>query len=86
VSVEQLEQTLLSLSFQERRHFMEWLYEHEGELLGAADDIDAGVKEEVLRRRDDALAHPEKLESWDDAFPRMKQSFDELRGKNPYTR
>jgi hypothetical protein len=37
------------------------------------------VKAEILRRREEALAHPEKLEAWESAFPRMKRRFDELR-------
>jgi thioesterase domain-containing protein len=41
MSVEQLEQTVLSLSREERRHFLDWLYEHEAELIGPDDDIDA---------------------------------------------
>ncbi len=79
MSVEQLEQTVLGLSREERRHFMDWLYEHEAELIGSDDDIHPEVKAEILRRREEALAHPEKLEAWESAFPRMKQRFDELR-------
>jgi recombinational DNA repair ATPase RecF len=86
MSVEQLEQTVLKLSPDERRRFLDWLYEHEDELLGPGDDIHPEVKAEILRRREEALAHPEKLEAWESAFPRMKQRFDELRLKNPYAR
>ncbi len=86
MSVEQLEQSVLGLSRQERRHFLDWLYEHEAELLGPDEDIHPEVKAEILRRREEALAHPEKLEAWESAFPRMKQRFDELRRKNPYSR
>lgn len=83
MSVEQLEQGVLQLSPQERRRFLDWLYEHEDELIGD-DDIHPEVTAEILRRREDALAHPEKLEAWEKAFPRMKKRFDELRRKNPY--
>ena len=86
MSVEQLEQTVLKLSPEDRRRFLDWLYEHEDELIGPDDDIHPEVKAEILRRRADALAHPEKLEAWEGAFPRMKQRFDELRGKSPYPR
>ena len=85
MSVEQLEQSVLKLSAEERRRFMDWLFEHEDEFI-APDDIHPEVKAEILRRREEALAHPEKLEAWDNAFPRMKQQFDELRRKNPYSR
>jgi hypothetical protein len=86
MSLEQLEETVLKLPREERRRFLEWLYEHEDELIGDDDDIHPEVKAEILRRREEALAHPEKLEAWESAFPRMKQRFDELRRKNPYAR
>lgn len=82
MSVEQLEQSVLQLSPEERRQFFTWIYEHEVELVGA-DYIHPEVQAEILRRRDEALAHPEELENWNTAFPRMKQRFDELRRKNP---
>ena len=86
MSVEQLEQTVLGLSQEERRRFLDWLYEHEDELIGPNDDIHPEVRAEILRRREEALANPEKLEAWESAFPRMKQRFDDLRRKNPYSR
>jgi hypothetical protein len=86
MSVEQLEQTVLGLSREERRHFLDWLYEHEAELIGPDDDIHPEVKAEILHRREEALAHPEQLQAWETAFPNMKQRFDELRRKNPYSR
>ena len=86
MSVEQLEQSVLSLSPEERRRFLEWLYEHEDELIGPDDVIHPEVQAELLRRREEALAHPEKLRAWESAFPRMKERFDELRRKNPYSR
>jgi hypothetical protein len=85
MSVEQLEQNVLSLSPEERRRFFEWLYEHEDELIGRNEDIHPEVKADILRRREEALAHPEKLAAWETAFPRMKQHFDELQRKNPYS-
>lgn len=85
MSVEQLEQSVLKLSVEERRRFMDWLFEHEDEFV-APDEIHPEVKAEILRRREEALAHPEKLEAWDSAFPQMKQRFDELRRQNPYSR
>ena len=86
MSVEQLEQSVLTLSREDRRHFFDWLYQHEDELISPEDDIHPEVKAEILRRREEALAHPEKLEAWESAFPKMKQRFNELRGKNPYAR
>ncbi len=87
MSVEQIEESLLQLPRAERRRFVNWLYEHEDELIGSDDDqIHPEVQAEILRRREEALAHPEKLEAWGSAFPRMQQRFDELRHKNPWSR
>ena len=87
MSVEQIETCLWQLPREERRRFFNWLFEHEDELIGSEEDqIHPEVQAEILRRREEALAHPEKLEAWESAFPRMQQRFDELRHKNPYTR
>ncbi len=85
MSVEQLEQSILNLSGQDRHRLLDWLHEHEDELIGA-DGIHPEVKTEVLRRREEALAHPERLADWATAYHRMQQRFDELRRKNPYSR
>ncbi len=86
MSVEQIEQSLLQLPREDRRRFLDWFYEHEDELIGPDDNqIHPEVQAEVLRRREEALDHPEKLETWENAFPRMQQQFDDLRRKNSYT-
>ena len=87
MSVEQIETSVLQLPPADRRRFLNWFYEHEDELLGSDDgEIHPEVQAEILRRREEALAHPEKLEAWESAFPRMKQRFNELRRQNPYAR
>ena len=87
MSVEQIETSVLELPPEDRRRFLNWLYEHEDELRGSdADEIHPEVQAEILRRRAEALAHPEKLEAWESAFPKMKQRFNELRRQNPYAR
>jgi hypothetical protein len=87
MSVEQIETSVLQLPQADRRRFLNWLYEHEDELLGSDDgEIHPEVQAEILRRREEALAHPEKLEAWESAFPRMKQRFNERRRQNPYAR
>jgi hypothetical protein len=87
MSVEQIETSVLQLPPEDRRRFLNWLYEHEDELLGSDDgEIHPEVQAEILRRRKEALAHPEKLEAWESAFPKMKQRFNELRRQNPYAR
>jgi hypothetical protein len=85
MSVEQLRLSVLKLSDPDRRRFLEWLYDHEDELVPAV-ELHPDVQAEILRRREEAIAHPEKLEAWENAFPRMKQRFDELLRKNPYNR
>lgn len=74
MSVEQLEKTVLGLSLEDRRRFFDWLYEHEDELV-PQDDIRPEVEAEVLRRRDEALAHPELLE------PVTSEWFEKLKRK-----
>ena len=51
MSVEQLEQSLLKLTPEDRRRFLDWLYAHEGELIGASDPVvDTAWKQETRRR------------------------------------
>jgi len=51
MSVEQLEQSVLKLSPEERRRFLDWLHAHEDELMGAVDPtIDLAWKQETRRR------------------------------------
>lgn len=85
MSVEQLEQSILNLSDQDRHRLLDWLHEHEEELMGV-DGVHPEVKAEVLRRRDEALTEPDATEAWATAYPRMRQQFDELRRQNPYPR
>jgi hypothetical protein len=62
MSVEQLEQSVMQLSEAERRQFAQWFYEHEDELAGP-EDIHPTAQAEILRRRDEVVAHPELLEA-----------------------
>ena len=78
MSVEQLEQTVLKLSPEERRRFLDWLYEHEDELRGA-DYIHPKVRAEILRRREAALAAPERLEPWKGTTERVRSRLHEIR-------
>ena len=51
MSVEQLEQSVLKLSLEERRQFLDWLHSHEDELQGTTDTtIDLAWKQETRRR------------------------------------
>jgi hypothetical protein len=72
MSVEQIEKTLLQLPREERRRFADWFYAHEDELAGP-EEIHPDVKTEILRRRDEALAHPELMEPvTDEWFEQLK--------------
>ena len=51
MSVEQLEQSVLQLSPEERRRFLDWMYAHEHELVGTSDaTIDQAWKQETRQR------------------------------------
>ena len=51
MSVEQLEQSVLKLTPDDRRRFLDWLYAHEDELTCASEPaMDAAWKQETRRR------------------------------------
>jgi hypothetical protein len=80
MSVEQIEQSVLQLSADERRQFVQWFFEHADELAGLDDnDIHPEVKAEILRRRNEADAHPESLEPWEGTTDRVRARLNELR-------
>jgi hypothetical protein len=80
MSVEQIEKTLLQLPSEERRRFADWFYEHESEILHPQDEdyIHPSVKAEILRRRDETVAHPELLEPWD-GLKKVRERLNEIR-------
>jgi hypothetical protein len=78
--LEQLENAILGLKPEERQKLTVWFEEHRPELLGDADDEITELQEaEILRRRDQALAHPELLDSWDGSIERVRQCLHEFR-------
>ena len=79
MSVEQLEQSVLKLSDEDRLRFLYWLDDHRHELLPNEDDIHPDVKAEILRRRDEVDAHPELLETWEGTTERVRARLHELR-------
>jgi hypothetical protein len=64
MSVEQVEDAILKMSREERQRFLDWLYEHERELMGP-DYVHPEVKAEVLRRLEEVNVHPELHQPWD---------------------
>lgn len=80
MSVEQIAQSVMQLSAEDRRQFARWFFEHAEELAGLDDDfIHPEVKAEILRRRDEADAHPEWLEPWEGTTERVRARLHELR-------
>jgi len=81
MSVEQMGNTLLCLSREERRQFARWFYAHESEILDPQPDeeISPDLKTEILRRREEALAHPELLEPWGDTTEKLRAQLNEIR-------
>jgi hypothetical protein len=88
MSLDQLEQKVLSLPREERRKFARWFYENENQIVEPhnADEISPAVRAEILRRRDEALAHPERMEPWDGTMDRVKARLDEVRRQKAATR
>ena len=85
MSVEQLEQSVLMLSDEDRRRFLYWLDDHRHELLPAEGDLHPDVKAEILRRRDEVDANPELLEPWEGTTERVRGQLHELRRKKAQT-
>ena len=80
MSLEQLESTLLSLSREERRRFAQWFYEHEDDIVESQEgEIHPEVQAEILRRRAEADAHPDRLEPWEGTTERVRARLHELR-------
>jgi hypothetical protein len=81
MSAEQLEDSLMKLPREERRRFAQWFYKNENDILEPQGDdaIHPAIQAEILRRRDEADAHPERLEPWDGTTERVRARLHELR-------
>ena len=68
MSIEQVEDAILALAPAERRQLLEWFDEHRHELFGPTEsaELSEAQKAEVLRRRDEYDAHPERFVSMND--------------------
>lgn len=87
MSVKQLETKILALSPEERREMAEWFEVHRDELSGRDFELSEAQKAGVLRRRDEALAHPEMLEPFDQPdVDRMFEKFANARAKKTSSR
>jgi hypothetical protein len=86
MSVEQIEQSVLQLSAEERRQFAQWFYEHEDELAEPQTDDDKihpEVRAELERRLKEIDEHPELLEPWEGTTDRIRARLhDQHRQKN----
>lgn len=88
MSVEQIEATLLKLPRGARRQFADWFYKHENEIFDPRDDdeISPEVMAEILRRREEALAHPELREPWEGTAERLRAQLNEIRRQKAQAR
>jgi hypothetical protein len=79
VSLEQLESAIIDLSPDERKRLAVWFEENRKELLGEdGDELSDQHQAEIMRRRDQALAHPELLEPWNGTIERVRQRLHEF--------
>lgn len=79
----------MDLPAAQRRKFADWFYQHESEVLGMEDDtaLHPSVTQEILRRRDEVLAHPEWLEPVTSAaFDALKLKLADARISQTYSR
>ncbi len=87
MSLEQLEESVLNLSREERRRFAHWFYEHESKLLESeiGGDVSEERRGEILRRAEELKADPGLAQPVDaEYFERMKcKVADALAGKTP---
>jgi hypothetical protein len=84
MSLDQLEQKVLSLPREERRKFARWFYENENEILEPHDDdeISPAVRAEILRRRDELIANPGlAVPVTDEWFENLKRKLADARAR-----
>jgi hypothetical protein len=89
MSLEQLESSILALKPEERKQFARWFEEHRYELIpGNTEDEELTPEQqaEILRRRQQALAHPELLEPWQGTVDRVRQRLHDLRSQKAASR
>ena len=82
MSLEQLESAILALAPRERERLALWFEEHPHELLAEVEsdnDLSEEQQAEILRRRELALAHPERLEPWEGTIERARARLHEFR-------
>jgi hypothetical protein len=79
MSLEQIENTLLTLPPDERRRFARWFYEHEDRIVESDDDLSPEVEAELSRRLDEIREHPELIQPWEGTIERVRQRLHELR-------
>ena len=89
MSLEQLESSILSLTAEERKRFANWFEEHRRAWFSENEDdgeLTSAQQAEILRRREQALAHPELLELWDGTTDRVRQRLHEVRRQKTASR
>jgi hypothetical protein len=78
VSVKQLESAILALPPEERQQILEWCDAHRHELLAPPAPESDAVKQELLRRRQEYIDHPERFVTMNDAdWDKLEREVDE---------
>jgi hypothetical protein len=88
MSLEQVESAILALNQGERRQLAAWFEAHRPELLddGAGTELTPEQQAEILRRREQALTHPDLLEPWDGTIDPVRHRLHELRRQKAASR
>lgn len=71
MSLEQLEDEILKLLPEEKQRLAVWFDENRRELLGGDEELDQTQETEILRRREQALTHPELQDPWDGVIKQL---------------
>lgn len=78
MSVAQLESAILALPLDQRQQLLDWLDEHRRELVPPPAQESDAVKQELLRRRQEYVEHPEQFMVMRDAdWDQLGRDIDE---------
>ena len=84
MSLEQLQNAVMSLAGDERKRFAQWFYKHEDQIDPADEDLSSEVETELRTRLAELREHPELIQPWDGTIDRVRQRLHELRSQeNP---
>jgi putative addiction module component (TIGR02574 family) len=75
MSVAEIEKQILDLPEDERRQLVDWVYDHEREIVGDVDDDGLSPEQnaELERRLKEIDEHPERLVPWEGTIERLRE-------------